>query len=66
MISQSHSVADLGHQGDFDYTQIEAFLRLTPEQRLDHHESWRLFAQEALANARIRQRRVRATDNGER
>ena len=30
--------ADLGHQGDFDYTQIEALLRMTPEQRLDHHE----------------------------
>ena len=46
--------ADLGHQGDFDYTQIEALLRLTPEQRLDHHEGWRLFAKEALENARVR------------
>ena len=57
---------DLGHQGDFDYTQIEAFLRMTPEQRLDQHEGWRLFVKEALENARIRQRRLREADSGER
>jgi hypothetical protein len=57
---------DLGHQGDFDYTQIEAFLRLTPEQRLDQHEGWRLFVKEALENARIRQRRLREANGGER
>ena len=45
---------DLGHQGDFDSTQFEALLRLTPEQRLDHHESWRLFVREAIDNAGIR------------
>ena len=31
---------DLGHQGDFDFTQIEALLRMTPEQRLDHRKGW--------------------------
>ena len=45
---------DLGHQGDFDFTQIEALLRMTPEQRLDHHEGWRLFVREAIDHARIR------------
>jgi hypothetical protein len=46
---------DLGHQGDVDYTQIRQSLRLTPTQRLDRHEGWRLFLKEALRNARIRQ-----------
>ena len=61
---QSIPVTDLGHRGDFDYTQIEALLRLTPEQRLDHHEGWRLFVQEAIHNARIRQGHLRAPDHG--
>ncbi len=46
---------DLGHQGDVDYTQIASLLRMTPTQRLDHHEGWRLFVKEALANAALRQ-----------
>lgn len=48
-------VMDLGHRGDFDYTQMRALLRMTPEQRLDHHERWRLFVKEAIRNARLRQ-----------
>ena len=46
---------DLGHRGDVDRTQILQSLRLTPTQRLDRHEGWRLFLKEALRNARIRQ-----------
>ena len=56
---------DLGHQGDVDYTQIEALMRMTPTERLNHHEGWRLFAKEALANAELRQRNRRTTDRGE-
>jgi hypothetical protein len=48
------SMFDLGHQGDFDYTQIDHMLSLTPTQRLDKHEGWRLFVKEALENARLR------------
>lgn len=47
---------DLGHQGDVDYTQIASSLRMTPTERLDRHEGWRLFVKEALANAALRQR----------
>jgi uncharacterized protein (DUF433 family) len=46
---------DLGHQGDVDYTQIIQLLKLTPEERLERHEGWRLFVKEALRNAAIRQ-----------
>jgi hypothetical protein len=42
------SLFDLGHQGDVDRTQIAQQLRLTPTERLRHHESWRLFVKEAL------------------
>ena len=52
---------DLGHQGDFDYTQMRALLRLTPEQRLDRHEKWRLFVKEAVENARLRARNLSGT-----
>ena len=48
-------VFDLGHRGDVDYTQIERQLLLTPTERLDRHEGWRLFVKEALARAAIRQ-----------
>ena len=34
-------VYDLGHRGDFDYTLIDKMLRMTPQQRLEHHERWR-------------------------
>jgi hypothetical protein len=44
---------DLGHQGDFDYTQIARALARTPTERLDHHEGWRLFVKEALRNAAL-------------
>jgi hypothetical protein len=46
---------DLGHREDFGYTQIDLMLRLTPAQRLDLHEGWRLFVKEALRNAALRQ-----------
>jgi hypothetical protein len=46
---------DLGHQGDVDYTQIDMMLALTPTERLDKHEGWRLFVKEALRNAAVRQ-----------
>jgi hypothetical protein len=45
---------DLGHQGDFDRTQIAARLAMTPTERLRHHESWRLFVKEALSHAALR------------
>lgn len=45
---------DLGHQGDFDWTQIEACLKLTPTERIRRHEPWRLFVKEALARANVR------------
>jgi hypothetical protein len=45
---------DLGHQGDFDRTQIAARLAMTPTERLRHHESWRLFVKEALNRAALR------------
>jgi uncharacterized protein (DUF433 family) len=48
-------VFDLGHQGDVDYTQILQALKLTPDERLERHEGWRLFVKEALRNAAIRQ-----------
>jgi hypothetical protein len=50
---------DLGHQGDFDYTQIAHSLRLTPTERLRKHEGWRLFMKEALSRAELR----RASDH---
>lgn len=45
---------DLGHQGDFDRTQIAARLRMTPTERLREHESWRLFIRECLERAKLR------------
>jgi hypothetical protein len=47
---------DLGHQGAVGYTQIRIALARTPTERLDHHESRRLFAKEALENAALGQR----------
>ncbi len=44
---------DLGHQGDVDRTQIAQQLRLTPTERLRHHESWRLFLKEAVRRAEL-------------
>jgi hypothetical protein len=34
-------VYDLGHRGDVDYTLIDKMLRMTPTERLRHHERWR-------------------------
>lgn len=47
---------DLGHQGDFDRTQIAARLAMTPTERLRHHESWRLFVKETLSRAELRRK----------
>jgi hypothetical protein len=47
------SLFDLGHQGDVDRTQIAQQLRLTPTERLRHHESWRLFVMDALRRAEL-------------
>jgi hypothetical protein len=55
---------DLGHQGDIDYTQIDLLLRMTPTERLRHHEGWRLFVKEALEHARIRREDHHAADSG--
>ncbi len=55
------SLFDLGHQGDVDRTQIAQQLRLSPTERLRHHESWRLFVKEALRRAELhRKSRERA------
>ncbi len=40
------------HRGELDRTQIEHCLSLTPTQRLDRHEGWRLFMKEAPASLR--------------
>lgn len=58
----SRSMFDLGHQGDFDWTQIAACLKLTPTERLRRHESWRLFMKEALNRARISKRDYQDSD----
>jgi hypothetical protein len=55
---------DLGHQGEVDYTQIDQMLRLTPTERLDKHEGWRLFVKEALRNAKLRQENDSASNIG--
>lgn len=34
-------IYDLGHRGDVDYTLIDKLLRMTPAERLRHHERWR-------------------------
>jgi hypothetical protein len=49
---------DLGHQGEFDRTQIAARLKMTPTERLRHHESWRLFVKEALNRAALRGKNI--------
>ena len=53
---------DLGHQGDVDRTQIAQRLRLTPTQRLRHHESWRLFVKEALRRAELHRTNCHRTE----
>ena len=50
---------DLGHQGDFDRTQIAARLAMTPTERLRHHEPWRLFVKECLQRAELRRKNRR-------
>ena len=48
-------IVDLGHHGAVDFTQLDRFLQLTPNERLDRHEGWRLFVKEALARAALRE-----------
>ena len=55
---------DLGHQGDLDYTQIRRMLAMTPDQRLDRLESWRVFVKEAIARAALRPRGGHSTGTG--
>lgn len=45
---------DLGHQGDFDRTQIAMIFAMTPTERLRHHEPWREFVEECLRRAELR------------
>lgn len=44
---------DLGHQGPVDVTQIDKLLRMTPTERLRHHERWRRFLKEVVARAKL-------------
>lgn len=39
--SSPEPIYDLGHRGDVDYTLIDKMLRMTPTERLRHHERWR-------------------------
>lgn len=55
---------DLGHQGDFDRTQIAAFLRMTPVERLRQHEGWRIFVEESLQRAELRRKSHRRAGSG--
>ena len=54
MMQLDQSLFDLGHQGDVDRTQIAQQLRLTPTERLRHHESWRLFLKDSLHRGELR------------
>lgn len=56
---------DLGHQGDFDRTQIADFLRMTPVERLRHHEGWRVFVEESLQRAELRRESHRRAGSGQ-
>ncbi|MFO0967782.1 MAG: hypothetical protein U0793_19645 [Gemmataceae bacterium] len=44
---------DLGHHGDVDRTQILRLLRMTPTERLRHHERWRYFLKEVAPRAKL-------------
>ena len=50
------SLFDLGHQGDYDRTQIAARLAMTPTERLRHHEPWRHFVKDCLKRAALRRK----------
>ena len=43
---------DLGHRGEVDYPALHIALAMTPTERLDRHESWRVFVKEAVAHAK--------------
>jgi hypothetical protein len=53
---QTAAKFDLGHQENVDRHRLAKLLTLTPTQRLDRHESWRVFLREAMARARFSQR----------
>jgi uncharacterized protein (DUF433 family) len=55
---------DLGHQGDFDYTQIAQALDMTADELLDRHEGWRRFLQEAQNHVAFRQGHDRPAGTG--
>ena len=56
---------DLGHQGDFDWTQIDHHLAMTPTERLLHHERWRLFIKEFRIHAELPREDYPTPDRGE-
>jgi hypothetical protein len=56
---------DLGHRGDFDFTQIRSLLAMTPTERLRHHESWRRFLKEIVPNAKLLRRGHKSAKPGE-
>jgi hypothetical protein len=55
---------DAGHQGDVDYPQILSLLRMTPTERLRHHEGWRHFVKEVAPRAKVLRRGRRKADTG--
>ncbi len=57
-------VFDLGHRGDFDYTQIAHYLAMTPTERLRHHEGWRHFLKEVAPRARFLRKGNQTADAG--
>jgi hypothetical protein len=54
--NQQEPVYDLGHRGDVDLTQIEAFMALSPTERLRHHERWRYFLKKFASGATLLRR----------
>ena len=63
-LAEQEKFFDLGHHGDVDYTQILESLAMTPDQRLDRLEAWRVFVKEAMARAAIPTRGAQPTDRG--
>ncbi len=55
---------DLGHQGDFDYTQISQSRTMTPEELLERNEGWRQFLQETQNHVALRKGHDRQAGTG--
>ncbi len=53
------SLFELGHQGEFDRTQIARFLAMSPTERLRHYDSWRAFVEECHQRAELRRKNHR-------